>query len=105
MQYIWADRWNKKRFLPILIHINCFQYIISTQNKKKCIYNNDIIWAWSIYSKYVKIHTLMTWTRTKKKEYEAMLQKIKSVNRKGQYDHKHFKLTKKIFRLPGKVPC
>ena len=40
-----------------------------------------------------------------KKEYEAMLQKIKSVNRKGQYDHKHFKLTKKFFRLPGKVPC
>ena len=40
-----------------------------------------------------------------KKEYEAMLQKIKSVNRKVQYDHKQFKLTKKILRLPGKVPC
>ena len=88
MQYIWVNRWNKKRFIAILIHINFFQYVISTQNKKKCIYNNEIIWAWSIYSKY-----------------EAMLQKIKSVNRKGQYDHKHFKLTKKILWLAGKVSC
>ena len=30
------------------------------------------------------------------KEYETMSQKIRSVNRKGQYDYKHFKLTKKI---------
>ena len=34
-----------------------------------------------------------------------MLQKIRSINRKGQYDYKHFKLTKKTFRLAGKVPC
>ena len=30
-------------------------------------------------------------------KYEAMLQKIKSVNRKGQYDHKHLNLLKKSF--------
>ena len=34
--------------------------------------------------------------KNKKNEYETMLQKIRSVNRKGQYDYKHFKLTKKI---------
>ena len=34
-----------------------------------------------------------------------MLQKIRSINRKGQYDYKHFKLPKKIFWLAGKVPC
>ena len=28
-----------------------------------------------------------------------------SVDRKVQYDHKHFKLTKNIFWLAGKVPC
>ena len=39
------------------------------------------------------------------KEYEIMLQKIEKVNRKGQYEYKHFKLTKKLFWLAGKVPC
>ena len=34
-----------------------------------------------------------------------MLQKFRSVSRKGQYDHKLFKLTKKIFWSAGKVPC
>ena len=34
-----------------------------------------------------------------------MLQKFRSVNNKGQYDHRYFKLTKKIFWLASKVPC
>ena len=42
--------------------------------------------------------------KEQKKDYQKMLQKIRSVNRKGQYDYKHFKLTKKTFWLAGKVP-
>ena len=38
-----------------------------------------------------------------KKEYEIMMLKLRSV-RKGQYDPKHLKLTKKIFCLASKVP-
>ena len=38
-----------------------------------------------------------------KKEYEIMMLKLRSV-RKGQYDPKHLKLTKKIFCLARKVP-
>ena len=43
--------------------------------------------------------------KEQKKEYEIMLQKFRSVNKKGQYDHRYFKLTKKIFWLTSKVPC
>ena len=38
------------------------------------------------------------------KEYEMMPQKFRSV-KKGQYDAKHLKLTKKNFLLASKVPC
>ena len=34
-----------------------------------------------------------------------MLQKFRSVNNKGQYDERYFKLTKKVFWLASKVPC
>ena len=33
--------------------------------------------------------------KNKKNEYETMLQKIRSVNRKGQYDYKHLNLLKR----------
>ena len=38
------------------------------------------------------------------KEYEIKPQKFRSV-KKGQYDAKHLKLTKKNFLLASKVPC
>ena len=42
--------------------------------------------------------------KDQKKEYEIMLQKFRSV-KKGQYDPRHLKLTKRIFWLASKVPC
>ena len=42
--------------------------------------------------------------KDKKKEYQIMLQKFRSV-KKGQYDPRHLKLTKRIFWLASKIPC